>query len=153
MLAALLPPGVVTTTLAVPAVPAGVNAVIDVLLTTTTLAAAVPPMVTPVAPVKLVPEIVTAVPPAAGPELGTIPVTVGWAAVTPKVLLGSASSVVPEPRVVTVIGLGVSVKPVPTVFGSSPLKVASFTVAIPTAVGAVFSVRFAGVAISLEPPL
>ena len=77
VLAALLPPGVVTTTLAVPAAPAGVTAVIDVLLTTTTLVAAAPPMVIPVAPVKFVPVMVTDVPPAVGPLLGETAVTVG----------------------------------------------------------------------------
>jgi hypothetical protein len=77
VLAALLPAGVVTTTLAVPAVPAGVVAVIDVALTTETLVAATPPIVTPVAPVNPVPVIVTAVPPAVDPLLGVNEVTVG----------------------------------------------------------------------------
>jgi len=80
----------VTSTLAVPAEPAGVVAVIEVALTTVTLVAAAPPMVTPVAPVKLVPVIVTFVPPNVEPELGLIPLTVGrgtavkvkWSAVT-----------------------------------------------------------------------
>ena len=49
----------------------------EVLLTTTTLVAAVPPNDT-VAPVaKFVPVIVTAVPPAVGPLFGDMPVTVG----------------------------------------------------------------------------
>ena len=76
---AFVPPGVVTRTLAVPAVPAGVSAVIEVALTTVTLVAAVPPIVTPVAPVKSVPVIVTLVPPAIGPLAGLIPLTVGAA--------------------------------------------------------------------------
>jgi hypothetical protein len=67
----------VTVTVTAPAVPAGVVAVIDVLLTTTTLAAAVLPNVT-VAPVaKLVPVMVTEVPPVVGPVFGLTPVTVG----------------------------------------------------------------------------
>ena len=41
------------------------------------MVAAVVPNFTAVAPVKLVPVIVTLVPPAKGPELGEIPVTVG----------------------------------------------------------------------------
>ena len=41
--------------------------------------AAVAPNVTAVAPVKLVPVIVTVVPPAAGPDVGEIDVTVGAA--------------------------------------------------------------------------
>ena len=80
MLAALVPPGVVTSTLAVPAVPAGATQVSVVALMTTTPVAATPPMVTPVAPVKLVPVIVTRVPPAAVALLGEIAVTVGAAA-------------------------------------------------------------------------
>jgi hypothetical protein len=68
----------VTVTVTAPALPAGVVAVIDVLLTTTTLVAATPPKVT-VAPVaKFVPVIVTAVPPAVGPLFGLTLVTVGW---------------------------------------------------------------------------
>jgi hypothetical protein len=50
-----------------------------VALTTFTLVAAVPPIVTPVAPVKLVPVIVTLVPPAVLPEVGEMDVTVGGA--------------------------------------------------------------------------
>ena len=41
--------------------------------------AAVAPNVTAVAPVKLVPVIVTVVPPAVGPAVGLTPVTVGAA--------------------------------------------------------------------------
>jgi hypothetical protein len=68
---------VVTITLTVPAVPAGIVALIVVELVTLTPVAALPPMVT-VAPVtKLVPVMVTLVPPAVGPEGGDIAVTVG----------------------------------------------------------------------------
>ena len=80
MLAAFDPPGVVTTTLALPAVPAGVVAVMDVLLTTVTPVAAVPPMVTVVLPpttVNAVPVIVTAVPPAEVPLVASIEATPG----------------------------------------------------------------------------
>ena len=52
---------------------------IDVAETMVTLVAAVPPIVTAVAPVKPVPVIVTDVPPAVGPELGEIALTVGGA--------------------------------------------------------------------------
>jgi hypothetical protein len=70
-------PLTVTVTVTVPALPAGEVAVIEVLLTTTTLVAAVAPNVT-VAPVaKLVPVIVTAVPPAVGPPIGEILLTAG----------------------------------------------------------------------------
>ena len=77
--AAFVPPGVVTRTLAVPADPAGVVAVIDVAPTTVTLVAAAPPMVTLVAGVKLVPVMVTDWPPAVRPVDGLIALTVGGA--------------------------------------------------------------------------
>ena len=79
MLAAFVPAGVVTRTLAVPRLPAGVLQVIVVALTTTTLVAAAPPMVTAVVPVKFVPVIVTAVLPAVLPLVGEMLVTVGAA--------------------------------------------------------------------------
>ena len=65
-----MPPGVVTRTLAVPAVPGGVVQVMLVALLTVKLEQALPPTVTPVAPVKPVPVIVMAVLPVTGPELG-----------------------------------------------------------------------------------
>jgi hypothetical protein len=68
----------VTVTVTAPAVPAGVVAVIDVLLTTTTLVAAVLPKVTVAPDAKFVPVIVTAVPPAVGPAFGLTLVTVGF---------------------------------------------------------------------------
>ena len=69
-----------TATFFAPAVPAGVVAVIEVELFTPTFEAAVPPMVT-VAPVtKLVPVIVTLVPPASGPEAGDMFKILGTAA-------------------------------------------------------------------------
>ena len=77
-----VPPRVVTTRLAATlmdeAGPVGVTAVICVGETTTTLVGATPPRVT-LAPVKFVPVIVIAVPPAIGPEFGTTDVTVGAA--------------------------------------------------------------------------
>ena len=78
-LVALVPPGVVTVTSTVPAVPAGAVAVIWVALLTVKLVAAVAPKLTALAPVKLVPVIVTEVPPAVGPAVGLTPVTVGAA--------------------------------------------------------------------------
>ena len=71
-----MPAGVVTVTSTVP-VPAGLSAVIEVSLTTVTFVAAVVPKSTAVAPVKLVPVIVTNVPPACEPVVGLRPVTVG----------------------------------------------------------------------------
>jgi len=74
-----VPFAVVTATLLAPAVPAGVFAVIEVSLTTTTLVAATLFTVTLVAPVKFVPVIVNAVPPNVIPELGETDVIVGKA--------------------------------------------------------------------------
>ena len=78
-MALLVPLGVVTNTLAVPALPAGVIAVSEVEPVTITAVAAVPPMVTAVTPVKPVPLIVTDCPPASGPDDGLMDVTVGAA--------------------------------------------------------------------------
>ena len=73
------PPGVVTTTSIAPAVPAGVvtSMVVPVL---PVIVAALPSKVTDVAPVMLVPVIVTDCPPALGPEVGLMLVITGaWA--------------------------------------------------------------------------
>ena len=72
-----VPPAVVTATLCAPAVPGGVDAVIEVALTTTTLVAATPPTVTLLAPVKFVPVIVKAVPPNVVPNAGAMLAMVG----------------------------------------------------------------------------
>jgi hypothetical protein len=64
-------------TLADPAEPAGTVAVMVVALTTVKAVAAFPANFTDVAPVKFVPVIVTALPPADGPESGATDVTVG----------------------------------------------------------------------------
>ena len=74
-----MPLGVVTNTLAVPALPAGAVAVMVVAFTTVTAVAAVPPIVTAVAPVKSVPVMVTDCPPVSGPDDGLMDVTVGAA--------------------------------------------------------------------------
>ena len=74
-----VPPEVVTATVFAPAVPTGVNAVIEVALTTTTLVAGAPPTVTLLAPVKFVPVIVIAVPAANGPDDGLTLAIVGAA--------------------------------------------------------------------------
>ena len=72
-----MPPGVVTVTSTAPAEPAGLAAVICVALSTVKLAALAEPNCTAVAPVKLVPVMVTDVPPASGPLVGEMLVTVG----------------------------------------------------------------------------
>ena len=72
-----VPPAVVTATLLAPTVPAGVLAVIEVALTTTTLVAEAPPIFTLVAPVKFVPVMVIVVPPVVGPDVGVTLLIVG----------------------------------------------------------------------------
>ena len=62
--------GVVTVTSTVPAAGRGGGRDLVVELTTVTLVAASAPKSTAVAPVKLVPVMVTMVPPAAGPAVG-----------------------------------------------------------------------------------
>ena len=62
-----MPPGVVTVTSTVPAVTAGAVAVIELALLTVYEVAAVVPNFTVVAPLMLIPVMVTVVPPAVGP--------------------------------------------------------------------------------------
>ena len=69
-MALLAPPVDVTNTLAVPARPTEVAAVIAVEPTRVTAVATVPPMATAVAPVKSEPAKVTDCPPASGPDEG-----------------------------------------------------------------------------------
>ena len=71
-----VPAGVVTVTSWTP-LPAGLTTVTELALTTVTLVAGAVPKWTAVAPVKPVPMIATEVPPAAGPDVGLRPVTVG----------------------------------------------------------------------------
>jgi hypothetical protein len=73
----LCAPGFVTVTVTAPALPAGVVAVICVPLTTTTFVDAAPPNVTVAPAAKLVPVIVTAVPPVVDPLFGDTLLTVG----------------------------------------------------------------------------
>ena len=72
-----VPPAVVTVTSTVPVAPAGEVAVMDVAELTVNPVALVAPNFTAVAPVKLVPVMVTVVPPPEGPDVGAIEVTVG----------------------------------------------------------------------------
>ena len=71
-----VPPAVVTVTSTVP-LPAGDVAVIDVAELTVKLVALTAPNFTAVAPVRVVPVMVTNVPPAVGPDVGETDVTVG----------------------------------------------------------------------------
>ena len=80
MFAELVPPAVVTKTLAGPTFPVGVSTVMVFESTTVTLVAATPPMVTTLGPAtKLVPVMVILVPPLTRPKLGEILVMVGAA--------------------------------------------------------------------------
>ena len=76
-MAGLVPPTVLTNTLAVPATCAAVVQVTEVAVLALKGVQALPPMVTPVALLRLVPVMVTLVPPAVGPEVGLMAVTVG----------------------------------------------------------------------------
>jgi hypothetical protein len=78
---ALVPAPVVTVTSTVPE-PAGLTAVICVELLTVTPVAVAAPNLTAVAPERLVPVIVTGVPPAVEPVVGATPVTVGGGGAT-----------------------------------------------------------------------
>ena len=93
-----MPDGVITTTSFAPTAPAGVTAVIEVALTTTTLVAATPPIFTLVAPVKLVPVMVIAVPPLNTPEFGITDAMVGNVAF---VYVNAPTFVAVPPAVVT----------------------------------------------------
>lgn len=72
-----VPPTVVTATSFTPAAPAGVTAVMEVELTTTTLVAATPPTFTVAPARKFVPVRVRVAPAASGPALGVTEVSVG----------------------------------------------------------------------------
>ena len=74
-----MPPAVVTVTSTVPVAPGGEVAVIWPGLLTVNEAAGVPPKFTAVTAKKLVPVIVTMVPPVTGPVFGLTLVTVGGA--------------------------------------------------------------------------
>ena len=74
---ALCPSGFVTVTLTLPKVWAGVIAVTDELLTTVTLIAAVPPKLTIAPDTKLLPLMVTDVPPIDVPLFGLTVLIVG----------------------------------------------------------------------------
>jgi hypothetical protein len=75
--AAFVPPGVVRMTLAVPTVPVGVLKLIDDAFTSVRFEATDPPTVTALTFSKPVPETMTTVPPAAGPEAGVIDEKIG----------------------------------------------------------------------------
>jgi hypothetical protein len=99
-----VPPVVVTVTSTVP-VPGGDVAVIEVLELTVKLVASVEPNLTVLAPLKLVPVIVTMVPPASGPLLGLTPVTVGAGVGTAKTHAAPTFVLSPGPPITAVVAV------------------------------------------------
>ena len=79
-------------------------AVIDVLFTTVTPVAAVPPKLTVAPARKPVPVIVTAVPPLAVPELGEIVLTVGAGLPPPCPLARNAAICMIQAELLPVLG-------------------------------------------------
>lgn len=112
------PTGVVTTTSLAPAVAeTPVTAVMEVALLTARLLAATPPMVTLVAPDKLVPVIVSVVPPSVVPEVG---LTVS--------MVGSERSMYSNAAVLVALPLGTT-----TTISLSPMEPAGVTTTIDVA--------------------
>jgi hypothetical protein len=105
-----VPPGVVTVTSTVPAVPAGLRTTILVAVFET-MDAAVAPKRTLLAPARLVPEIVTRVPPGAGPLVGESCVTAGTADGSKYVYRSAATFADVPPAVVTVTSTGPAARP------------------------------------------
>ena len=88
----LVPSGLLTVTSTVP-VPAGEVAMIVEELTTVNAVAATTPNFTLVVPVKLVPVMVTVVPPDVGPTVGLSAVTVGTTSARSKLLLVAETAI------------------------------------------------------------
>ena len=102
-----VPPGAVTVTSTAPE-PAGEVAVIEVAELTVKELAAVDPNATAVAPVRLVPLIVTTVPPVTGPAAGATAVTLGGevapaADANQEVLTVEATTAAPRIRLVQLL--------------------------------------------------
>ena len=96
-----MPPGAVTVMSTVPAVWAGLVAVIWVSDTTLKAVAATVPNTTAEAPLNAVPVMVTDVPPPVAPAVGDTPVTVGWAPT--KVNLSAVEVALVPPGPITVM--------------------------------------------------
>src|ERR1039457_7195191 len=133
-------------TLTAPTAPADVVAVIVVAFTNVKLAAT-PPKVTLVAPVKVVPVMVTTVPPAGEPESGLTEVTVGSGLYVYSVLAGVV------PTGVVTMTLAAPAAPA----GVVAVIVVAFTTATPVAaappkVTPVAPVKVVPVMVTLVPP-
>ncbi len=146
------PPGVVITTLTVPAdARAGVVTVMDVSVfaVIAPVALAVPPKLTKFVPVKFVPVIVTDCPPASGPAAGTMLVKTGIAAyryafvpVAEPPAEVTTTSTVPDARAGVVTVIWVSLLTV----------IAPVALAVPPKVTDVTQVKFEPVIITDCPP-
>lgn len=141
------PPGVVNTTVADPAVPDGVTAVTEVELTFVSDVAAVPPTVTLVVALKLVPVIVTAVPPATGPLDGDTDVIVGAAT-----NVNPFTSVAEPPAVVSTRFTGPAVLAGVTTVTEVALTFVSDVPAVPPNVTAVVLDKFVPEIVTVVPP-
>lgn len=142
-----VPPGVVSATSTAAAVLAGVTAVTDVPLTTVNDVAAVPPKVTLVVPVKLLPVIVTVVEPVAGPLTGETDEIVGTAKyVNPPVLVGE------PPGVVRTMSRAPAVPDGVTAVTEVALTTTSDVTDAPPIVTPVVPVKFVPVMVTLVPP-
>lgn len=142
------PPEPVTITLTIPEVPfAGVTTVIDVALELTIEVPAVPPNVTEVVPVKLVPEIVTVVPPEIGPNIGDNEVIVGASTkVKPPALVAF-----PPAPVITTSTAPAALAGVTTVTEVA-LTFVTVEPAVPPNVTADAAVKFVPVIVTVVPP-
>lgn len=147
-----MPPNVVTAISVAPADPAGAIAVICVGLFTTYEVAATAPKRTAVAPLKLVPVIVTLVPPAIVPLLGDAPLTVA-AAKAELVNVNATDADVPPGEAIAKATL-----PIPLEFGVTTVICVGLTTegetpGSPEKVTAVAPVKFEPVIVNVVPPL
>ena len=144
-----VPPAVVTATLLAPTVPAGVVAVMEVALTTTTLVAKAPPIFTLVAPVKLVPVMVIVVPPVVGPEVGLTFVIVGSG-----VMYVNALALVAVPPAVVTATLLAPVVPAGVLAVTEVLDItAMFVASMPPTVTLVAPVKLVPTTVMVVPPV
>ena len=130
-----------------PAVPAGVTAVMEVALTTTTSVAATPPTVTLLAPVKLVPVMVIAVPPEVGPEVGLTLTMVGASTYVNAPVL-----VTVPPTVVTMISLAPACSAGVTAVMEVALTTFTLVAATPPTVTLLAPVKLVPVMVIAVPP-
>lgn len=116
-----MPPTPVTVRSTVdPAVPGGAVALIAVGETTLNAGAAAPPKLTPVAPSRLLPLIVTVVPPLLGPVAGPLPLTTGASATSALNCIWNALSVDAVNGELSAVKPGVNMRMKPAVVPYTP---------------------------------